>query len=191
MVDFLIEIGRVIVTAGVAVIGSALTFKSQFAKEFKTKKRAEFLEKQLSEFYGPMKILHREIRVLSEMRERERSIFREHADPQNAKHDQQHKDLIDKHNKELQTLIIPAYEKMRSLVLEKAYLAEPDIIAGYDKLCEFVKRWQDHLEKPIASQFPFKAAMELVEEATEPVEYFTLLEQQFEEKRTEYTNLFK
>lgn len=186
-----VEFGRVILTATLAVAGSALTFKYKFSREFRTKKRAEFLERQLSEFYGPMKMLHREIRVLSDTRVRELRAFHEHADPQNPRHDQRHANLITKHNKELQTLIIPAYEKMKTLISAKSHLAEPEIIAGYDNFYRFVKGWQDHLEKPIGSRFNFKAAMELAEEMLEPIEYFALVEKQFEEKRTEYTSLFK
>lgn len=189
--EYLEEIVKAILTVVLAVFGSALTFNIKFAKEFKTKKRAEFLEKQLSEFYGPMKILHREIRTLSDMRVHDLSVFREHADPEHTKHDQQHADLIAKHNIEIQTIIIPIYEQMKSLLLAKVHLAEPEVIEGYDKFYLFLRRWLDHLEKPIGSRFPSEAAIKLVDESKEPVDYFKLVEQQFEEKRIEYTNLIK
>lgn len=185
------EFFKALFTAGLAVLGSLLTFKYQFSREFKTRKRAEFLEKQLSEFYGPLKILHREIRVLSEMRVRETQAFDKYAREESARHDEKHAELIEKHNEELRSLIIPTYEMARELFLKKAYLAELEVINGYDAFFLFLKSWRDHLEKPIGARFPSRAAIELSEERPEPVLYFKLVEEQFEQKRVEYSSLFK
>jgi hypothetical protein len=106
------DIGKILLTALFTAIGSALAFKYKFIPEFRTTKRAEFLEKQLSELYGPLKILIRKVRILSGNRVRELEAFHKYAHPENPRHDEQHAQLLEKHNQELRTIIIPAYEEM-------------------------------------------------------------------------------
>jgi len=184
------DVGKILLTAILTVLGSALAFKYKFIPEFRTTKRAEFLEKQLSELYGPLKILIRKVRIITENRARESQAFYKHAKPEVPKHDEQHVQLIEKHNQELRCIIIPAYEEMAKLLSTKAHLAEPEIIEGFDPFYRFLKTWQDHLAKPIAERLPLRAAIELGEEHKEPHDYFVLIEQQFERKLKEYRSMF-
>ena len=184
------DIGKILLTAILTVLGSALAFKYKFVPELRTTKRAEFLEKQLSELYGPLKILIRKVRILSENRVHELQAFHKYAKPEVPKHDEQHVQLIKKHNEELRAIIIPAYEEMATLLSTKAHLAEPEIIEGFDIFYRFLKTWQDHLGKPIAERFPGPAAIELGDEHKEPHGYFVLIEQQFEQKLQEYRSMF-
>lgn len=153
-------------------------------------KRAEFLRKQISELYGSLKILIRKVRILSENRDRELQVFLKYANLEVLKYDEQHTELIEKHNQELRSIIIPAYEKMATLLSTKAHLAEPEIIEGFDTFYRFIKTWQDHLSKRIAGGLPGPAAIELGGGHKEPREYFELIEQQFEQKLKEYRNMF-
>ena len=180
---------KILLTAALTVLGSALAFKYKFMPEFKTTKRAEFLEKQLSELYGPLKVLIRKVRILSENRVNESRLFHKYATPENPEHDKQHLQLMDKHNQELRSIIIPAYEQMATLLSTKAHLADLDIIDGFDSFYRFVKIWQDHLAKPVAERFPASAAIELGDEHKEPRQYFLLIETQFEQKLEEYRGM--
>jgi hypothetical protein len=184
------DIGKILLTAVLTALGSALAFKYKFIPEFRTTKRAEFLEKQLSELYGPLKILICKVRIVSENRMREYQAFHKYARPEVDKHDEQHVQLMTKHDQELRTIIIPAYEEMAILLSTKAHLAEPEVIQGFDPFYRFLKTWQDHLAKPIAERLPGPAARELGEEHKEPHEYFALIEQQFERKLREYRGMF-
>jgi hypothetical protein len=127
-----LELGKILLTAVFTALGSALAFKYKFIPEFSTTKRAEFLEKQLSELYGPLKVLIRKVRIISENRVREFQAFHKYARPEVPKHDEQHAQLMAKHNQELRTIIIPAYEEMAKLLSTKAHLAEPEVIEGFD-----------------------------------------------------------
>lgn len=184
------DIGRIILTSGLTLLVAALAFKYKFMPEFRTTKRAEFLEKQLSELYGPLKILIRKVRILSENRVHELQAFHKHGKSEVPKHDEQHKQLLNKHNQELLDFIIPAYEEMVSLISTKAHLAEPEIIENFDNFYRFLKIWKDHLAKPIAERFPILAAIEIGDEHKEPVEYFLMIEEQFHQKLTEYRSMF-
>lgn len=184
------DMGKILLTAILAGVVSALAFKYKFIPEFRTTKRAEFLEKQLSELYGPLKVLIRKVRILSENRVHELQAFHKYARPEVPKHDEQHVQLIEKHNQELRSIIIPAYEEMATLLSTKAHLAEPEIIEGFDPFYHFLKAWQDYLAKPIAERLPVRAAIDLGDKHKEPLDYFVLIEQQFEQKRKEYRSMF-
>lgn len=184
------DIGKILLTAILATVGSALAFKYKFIPEFRTTKRAEFLEKQLSELYGPLKVLIRKVHIISENRVHESQAFHKYARPEVPKHDEQHVQLLEKHNQELRSIIIPAYEEMATLLSTKAHLAEPEIIEGFDPFYRFLKTWQDQLAKPIAERLPVQAAIDLSDEHKEPRDYFVLIEQQFEQKRKEYRSMF-
>jgi hypothetical protein len=184
------DMGKIILTAILTALASLLAFKYKFIPEFRTTKRAEFLEKQLSELYGPLKLLIRKVRILSENRVNELQTFHKYAKPEVPKHDEQHARLIEKHNQELRLIILPAYEEMETLLSTKVHLAEPDIIEGFDPFYRFLKIWQDHLAKPIAERLPALAAIEFGDEHKEPRDYFVLIEQQFERKLKEYRSMF-
>lgn|ERR1700680_153168 len=184
------DIAKILLTVFLIVLGSALAFRYKFMPEFRTTKRAEFLEKQLSELYGPLKIAIRKARTMSENREREKKAFHRYAEPGDPKDDERHAQLMQKHNQELRSIIISAYEEMAILISTKAHLAEPEIIEGFDPFYRYLNTWQDHLTKPIAERFPGPAARELADENKEPREYFALIEQQFEQKLKQYRNIF-
>lgn len=189
--DLAYEILKLLLTAGFAAGGSILVWKYQFTKQFTIQKRVEFLEKELSEFYGPIKFLHREIRALSDKRFREMEVFHKHASPLNPTDDGKLQALIEKHNKELEEIIIPKYRKIRDLFEAKGFLADARIIGGYENFCTYLRSWEEHLEKPIGSRFPSGAAAQLAMEHPEPLFFFDLIEEQFEKKKIEYETLFK
>jgi hypothetical protein len=184
------EMVKILVTAVLAALGSALAFKYKFMPEFRITKRAQFLQKQLSELYGPLKVLIRKVRIVSESRVHELQAFHKYAKPENPEHEKQHQQLMEKHNQELRSIIIPAYEHMGTLLSTKAHLADPDIIDGFDAFYRFLKTWQDHLARRIAERFPAQAAIELGDEHKEPHEYFLLIETQFEQKLKEYRSMY-
>jgi hypothetical protein len=184
------DVCKILLTAGLAALFSGLAFWFKFLPEFRTTKRAEFLEKQLAELYGPLKVMIRKVRILSEARVHEMNVFTKYARIDVPEHDRQHAELLEKHNQELRSVIIPTYEKMETLLSTKTHLAEPDIFGGLDAFFRFVKVWKDHLEKPIGQRFPSTAAAEIAEQNKEPREFFELIERQFQQKLTVYREMF-
>lgn len=178
-----------IVAGLVAGLVSYVLWKKKFTIEFKTGKTAEFLERQLSEFYGPMVICIKQVRTIGESHHEEFRLFDEYGRPESKEDDRKHIELIDKHNREYKEIVLPLWERMLELFSNKGHLAEQNILDGFDQFFRFVKEGRDHLEKPIGQRFPLQAAREIVEKYREPVDFYKLIESQYNEKRAELRGL--
>ncbi|MDV2495839.1 MAG: hypothetical protein RX316_06450 [bacterium] len=174
----LVELINPIVAGLVAGLVSYVLWKKKFTMEFKTGKTAEFLERQLSEFYGPMVVCIKQVRSIGELHLEGFNMFDRHGRPESEEDSRKHAELIDKHNIEYREIVLPLWERMLELFSNKGHLTEPNILDGFDQFFRFVKEWRDHLEKPIGQRFPLQAAGELAEKYREPVDLYELIESQ-------------
>ena len=122
-----------ILSAVAAALGSLAVWNYKFSKEFKTRKTAEFLEKQLSEFYGPVLMNIKQVRSLTQLRYQEFSLFETYAHPKSVDDSQKHQELIQKHNKEISETIIPLWERILELFETKSHLGEHGIVEHYEE----------------------------------------------------------
>ncbi|HEY0104463.1 MAG TPA: hypothetical protein VGB91_00150 [Rhizomicrobium sp.] len=130
----------------------------------KARRRAEFLNRQLSEFYGPLLSLRAETNAKGELRDRLSSIASEQwqnicaeyegASPQ-AKRDglseryDRFGKMIEYDNGQLRTALMPAYREMLSVFRDRMWLSEPETRRYFSTLVEFVEIWERFLSETI------------------------------------------
>ncbi|MCH7922724.1 MAG: hypothetical protein IH975_06815 [Nitrospinae bacterium] len=173
----------------VAALVSYALWRLRFTQEFRTRKTAEFLEKQLSEFYGPMLMCIKQVRSITQLRYEEESLFQTYMNPEIEDDRKNYSELIEKHNKQHRESIMPIWEQMLDLFETKSHLAEPEVVEHYERFVKFTRLWGDHLEKPIGLALPLEAASQLSERYPEPVDFYNLTEAQYNEKKLEFREL--
>lgn len=141
---------------GVA-IGGWLT-----AKRDRGQRKYDFISKQLRDFYSPLLSIHKEIRVLGEIRVkiskaanaawhdlcRQREGSPE-ALRQLTEDRTEFSGVIDYNNRQLVEEMIPSYRKMLKIFREYWFLAEDDTRPYYNSLYEFVNIWERFLSNSL------------------------------------------
>ncbi|MCH7806943.1 MAG: hypothetical protein IH995_07355 [Proteobacteria bacterium] len=126
------------------------------------RRKADFIEKQLSEFYGPIVSLRAEIKAHSELRVKIQNVASskweelfsrvktpEARDKLSQKRYPQFQAIIEYDNTKLREELIPAYQKMITLFRDKMWLAEPETREYFDDLVEFVDIWERSLRNTL------------------------------------------
>lgn len=163
----------------------------------RARRRAEFISRQLNEFYGPLVSLRAEILTLSKLRvklqsaadatwrklvaeERERGgatatrrLSEERFSEWQA--------LTEDENRQLHEKLIPGYQKMVGTFRNRMWLAEPETRAYFGGLVEFVELWERHLRKTIPIEVLVE--MEHTEEKLKP--FYSHIEQVHDRLRGE------
>jgi hypothetical protein len=133
---------------GVAV-GAWLT-----ARREHTRRKLDFIETRLKEFYSPMLGLRTEILAFSDVRLKiqnatHKDLARLSADDsasgmrklEAAMKADKHEQQIEYNNEQLRKQLIPGYRKMVDLFRDKYWLADTDTKEFYPKLVEYVEIW--------------------------------------------------
>lgn len=159
------------------------------ARQIRTQKRLESIERQLREFYSPMIGCLKKIRAKSELRfEIEKAsnlawqkICKEHPKPflDHEKHFEPFRKSILYDNRQLRKELIPLYDKMVSIFTDKLYLAESSTKKWYSELCRFVELWHRWLAESISAEVIQK--LDHTEERLKP--FYQDLENQLEKLR--------
>jgi hypothetical protein len=132
------------------------------------RRQFEFVEKQLRELYSPMLSTRREIRLLSELRERVAAAANDAwqqlcAEAREAGGATQLQKLsqdrwpefervIHYDNEQFRTRLLPAYEGMLQLLREKYWLANESTRRHMPALIEYVELWHRHLDRTIPGE---------------------------------------
>jgi hypothetical protein len=135
------------------VVGAGLTAVLTSRRE-RQKRRLEFIEKQLDEFYSPMLGLRSEIAAHSTLRVQLQNeagvVWREltaavapgaAAQELTAARWPQFQALIEYDNDKLRKTLMPAYRKMLDVFRDKGWLAEASSRMHYVELLKFVDIW--------------------------------------------------
>lgn len=144
----------VVAGLGGVIIGQWLIGRNESAK-----RRLDFAEKQLRELYSPLLGIRSEIRALSELRVRVQDeagvVWRELAGRQRALDREKEKKflgIIEHHNEQRRSILIPHYRKMASALREGFFLAEASKREHLPALIEFVELWERFLDKTIPAE---------------------------------------
>lgn len=121
-------------------------------------RRAEFLTRQLTEFYGPLLSLRMEIRARSELRVKiQHAANTKYMGDLLAAGPSGHDAVVDDYLPSLQTMIrdenetfeqilMPRYREMVTIFRDKMWLAEPETRSQFMALVEFVDVWDKVLK---------------------------------------------
>ena len=130
-------------------------------------RRLAFVEKQLADFYAPMLGIRNEIHSRGDLRVRVHDaanvVWRELCEQARASGEEASRDLIENRRTEFRKLIeydnkqlteesIPAYKRMATIFREKLWLAEPETVAYYQQLIDFIEIWDRWLDKSIGPE---------------------------------------
>ena len=130
-------------------------------------RRLAFVEKQLTEFYAPMLGIRNEIYSRGDLRVRVHDaanvVWHELSEQARAIGEGAWKDLVENRRAEFHKLIeydnkqlteesIPAYKRMAAIFREKLWLAEPQTVAYYQQLIDFIEIWDRWLDKSIGPE---------------------------------------
>jgi hypothetical protein len=144
---------------GVAV-GAVLTSWLGGKRERATR-RAEFLTRQLQEFYGPLLSMRKEILARSELRVKiQQSADSLHLRDLVEAGPGRQDDVTDGYlpgllkmvrdeNETFENILMPRYREMVSLFREKMWLAEPETRSHFAALVEFVDVWDKILREAL------------------------------------------
>jgi len=156
------QISLISAGAGLAgvFLGGWITARNQ-----REKRRADFVERQLSEFYSPLVSLRVEIWARSKLRAQIQSAatsewgrLDEEATTPEAKRQLQEtrwpdfSAIIEDDNRTLSEALIPAYRQMATTFREKMWLAEPETRTHFAALTEFVEVWERYLRNALPGE---------------------------------------
>lgn len=138
-----------------AMIGGAVVaFANHWLSNRRDRKKwqLDFIDKQLRLLYSPLFALRKEIRILSENRQKivgvwdevSKEPYRDHA----TNKDQALR-MVDYNNKQLKDTLMPQYRKMVSTLKENLWLAEPETVDAMGGLINFVDLWDRYFDKSI------------------------------------------
>jgi len=125
------------------LVGALATFHGQ-----KKTRRHEHIKQQLAEFYSPLLSIHHEIRAKSEVRLKVHSLanaaFSEELSSSRGmlpEVKEKYDNVLKYSNEQLKQDLIPQYERMVKLYLEKRWLAEPSTLKFDYDLVEYIELW--------------------------------------------------
>lgn len=145
------------ISLGGSLVGVFLGGYLVMANEEK-KRRADFVGRQLTEFYGPIFSLRAEIRERSELCKQIQSVahneWKELCLQRGSQQRQderwpEYADIIEYDNELFQDTIFPMYQTMMSIFREKMCLAEPETRNYFGRLVHYVNIWERHFQKRI------------------------------------------
>lgn len=144
-----------------ALMGTFFGYKFG-VKQLVLRKRLEFIEKQIKEFYSPMVSLVTDINSkikltnkISKISDEEWSkIFkglgpREYEILRKDNNIVKFSKIFDYHKEEFLREIFPSYKKMLEIFREKFWLALPETRKWYNDFSDFIGIWDRHLEKSL------------------------------------------
>ena len=140
-------------------------------KRERERRKADFLRRQLTEFYGPMLGLRTAIKAHSELRgklqtqydatRRERENDAREGGGSSAVNslrrtplEQRSEAMISEQDREIRELISRLYEKMVEVFRDNISLAELETRAYFSKLIEYVEVWKHYLQGRLYVQTP-------------------------------------
>lgn len=185
-------INTILLPALISILSAILVFEWKFRREFQTKKKAEFLEKQITEFYNPMVVLRKKILAQSKIRVEVEKILDEDCKSgfYRRRDDDIFSKIIEKHDKDFENIIMPNYRKMLEIFDDKYYLADESVQEWYNEFYRFVHLWDDWLYGPLQQlEFESKNRLEIKEERV--TKFYELLEKYLKDKTSEYKKLFE
>ena len=156
--DFISILG----TLGVGGLGGVLLSGYLTDRRERAKRKAEFLTRQLDEFYGPLLSLHNEIRARSELRVKvDNALDTAHVKAMLKAGRDMVEIVSDTHvpgivqsvrdaNQTFREILMPLYGQMVDVFRSKLWLAEPETRNYFSTLIEFVDVW----DKILADRLP-------------------------------------
>ena len=177
---------------GVAV-GAFLT-----ARREKTKRRHEFLAKQLTDFYAPLISIRNELKATADIRLKIsnaadtawRKLCNDYDGNTNGltqvtnERSNAFTKIIDYNNKHLENIDIPSYHRMVDVFRNNIWLAEPSTVEYFPSLLEFVNIW----DRFLSGTLPGEVIQELkhTEESLSPL--YIELQKKHDELRGKLVN---
>ncbi len=155
LTEFLNPLIAIISGLGGVYLGGWLTNRREVEK-----RRSDFANRQLSEFYGPLLSIRIEINARSKLRMKidgaansawgamiddARKINVEAVQQIRAERWPAFSAIIDDDNKTLRDILLPAYRQMLATFRERMWLAEPDTRQYFMNLVEFIDIWDRHI----------------------------------------------
>lgn len=167
-------------------------------KQLSVKRRNDFLEKQLSEFYSPMAGWRKSILAKSTLREKVSVASDKAWRQETSDHDKismmsdddiekkflPYEEIIDDHNDQLRDELIPSYKKMLETFTDKYWLADFKTRTYYQDFFEFVEIWNRHIKKAL----PGKVIAELNHDEDKVKPFYEHLEAKLQELQDEIAN---
>lgn len=133
-------------------------------RQLVVQRRLAFVERQLSEFYGPLAGLRKQIRAKSELREKvsaaaQKTTCRNLCDSYWAATMHDHEErfapferIIEYDNKQLTEDLLPKYREMLTLFTNRYHLASADTRTFYQPFLEFVEIWNRWLAEALPAE---------------------------------------
>jgi len=131
-------------------------------KQVMIRKKLDFVELQLREFYSPLLGCHKEIRAKSELRlkisnaasEAWKEKCEKNSEPSinHEKKFEPYKKLIEYNNEQLRNDLLPLYHNMLMIFRKNYWLAEPQTRKWYSELCDFVEIWDRWISESIPKE---------------------------------------
>lgn len=151
-------VAALVVGLGGVLLGAWLTGRHQHAK-----RRAEFLEHQLRDFYSPLVSLLNQILAKKQMREKVLQIAQQ--DPR-VKGDHINR-LIQHDTEHFVEEIFPDYQSMLTIFRDNLWLAETETRSYFPALFEFVEIWNRWLKGTLPAEM-----VHIVGHSEEPLQPF-------------------
>lgn len=150
-----------IISAGAGLLGVSIGGWIN-SKNDKARRQAEFLEKQLSEFYGPLLGIRTEIKARSNLREVLGNATGRAWHRLTSSNEEWPQRLATEMNKlpefgqqnvheweAFREITMPLYRRMIQIFRDKMSLADQDTRGYFDELLMFIDIWERHIAKKI------------------------------------------